>query len=137
MLRFLRKCLDGKIDATILEKCPIPDFDYLVLYRLDTVILDLINPQVQKSVYQQDNCYIIIGKRINTSLGSLFQLWRLLSDARQSVQDIEDRDNSDIDINKVPRLIEQTATIISRIHVWQRFRSGAVKQQLFVYFCFL
>ena len=106
---------DETIDSTILENCPIPDLHALVLKKLDTDILDLIPAQAQKAVRQQDGWYITIGKRIKYSLGPLFQLWKVLSNARQSVQDQQSgNSNSDVDVNKVLRLVEQTVVCLGQ-----------------------
>ena len=77
-------------------------------------MLDLIPVQAQKAVRQQDGWYITIGKRIKYSLGPLFQLWEVLSNARQSVQDQSSHRNFDVDINKVLRVVEQTVVCLGQ-----------------------
>ena len=70
--------------------------------------------QAQKAVRQQDGWYITIGKRIKYSLVPLFQLWKVLSNARQSVQDQSSHRNFDVDINKVLRVVEQTVVCLGQ-----------------------
>ena len=85
------------IDLTILDKCPIPELKSLILKKLDTDILNMIFSQAQKAVKQQDGWYITINKWIKALMGPLFHLWKLLSDARQNV--------GEININQVPRYV--------------------------------
>ena len=106
---------DETIDSTVLENCLVPDFHALVLKKLGTDILDLIPAQAQKAVRQKNGWYISIGKRIKYSLVPLSQPWKVLSNARQSVQDQSSHSNSDVDINKVLWLVEQRVVCLGRV----------------------
>ena len=71
--------------------------------------------QAQMSVRQEDGWYSTNGKRIKSSLGLLFQLWKLLSDARQSAQDTHGLwQLKTFFINQVLRLIEQTVVCLGQ-----------------------